>query len=312
MNDIDDFVIDFLYQNRHDLGLVGNVESYYSKQIRYNKNSHSYPPTLKLKIFKGITKIRNIDDTELEFSSSVRPGSKAKAYIKCNGLWIFNNKFGMSWKVMKLVSKPSGNRKILESTKPEPISTSMPLIPVSTSSIVGISPKSLNGSTGLSSLPSHIIVESSVDNMDHNNIGHDNIGYDNILTEPIIENDIENEIENDIENDIENKVMEVEDISRYIFEDYNKEFITGGHTLTAEEENLIQNMETEIEELERNRNYELKHNYMINIEKELAEQRDNEIVDPEEVQYLIDHCSHRKEHLEAHLEAHPEAYQKVD
>lgn len=107
MNDIDDYVIDFLYQNRNQLNLSGNVENYYSKQIRFNKNNHHYPPTLKLKIFKGITKIQNTQDQFVDFDNSVKSGSKAKAIIRCNGLWVFNGKYGMSWKVVKLISKPT-------------------------------------------------------------------------------------------------------------------------------------------------------------------------------------------------------------
>lgn len=115
MNDIDDFVIDFLYQNKHDLGLINNVESYYSKQIRYNKNNNNYPPTLKLKIFKGITRIYDTNNNPVDFDTFVKPGSKAKAYIKCNGLWVFNNKFGMSWKVMKLINRQTSLSKRLQS-----------------------------------------------------------------------------------------------------------------------------------------------------------------------------------------------------
>ena len=190
------------------MGLVGNVESYYSKQIRFNKNNNSYPPTLKLKIFKGITKIFDNDHSPVSFENFVKPGSKAKAYIKCNGLWIFNDKFGMSWKVMKLISKP----------------------------------------TSLSKKIMHI------------------------------EPDIEEETE-------ETGIM-------FIYEDYNKEFVDVHRKLSKIEQDIMNNIEYEIEELERNRNFEVKHEYMDEINQKLEEQHQNEIIEPDDVTYLIDHCSH--------------------
>lgn len=211
MNDIDDFIIDFLYQNRHDMGLIGNVEGYYSKQIRFNKNNSNYPPTLKLKIFKGITKIFNTEHSPVDFDNFVKPGSKAKAYIKCNGLWVFNNKFGMSWKVMKLICKPA------------------------TGSVI---PK--------------------------------------ILYHDIDMDDIE-----DDSNEL------------FIYDDYNKEFVDNSRKLTNDEINIMDNLEYEIEELERNRSYEIKHQYMIDIEHKLEEQHKHEIIEPDDVTYLIEHCSHQ-------------------
>jgi hypothetical protein len=207
MNDIDDFIIDFLYQNRHSLNLMGNVESYYSKQIRFNKNNSSYPPTLKLKIFKGITKIFNTEHSPVNFDSYVKPGSKSKAYIKCNGLWVFNNKFGMSWKVMKLISKPTTLSKKLYFIDPEPV----------------------------------------------------------------------------IEED--SKML-------FIYDDYNKEFVEDEHHFTEAELKLMEDMEYEIEELERNRNFAIKENYMKNIK--IQNEDDYHIIEPDDVTYLIEHCSHQQ------------------
>jgi hypothetical protein len=209
MNDIDDFIIDFLYQNRHNLNLMGNIESYYSKQIRFNKNNSSYPPTLKLKIFKGITKIFNTENSPVNFDNYVKPGSKAKAYIKCNGLWVFNNKFGMSWKVMKLISKPTTLSKKLGLIEPE--------------------------------------------------------------LEPVIEEDSK---------------------MSFIYDDYNKEFVDDDHHFTDIELKLMDEMEYEIEELERNRNFEIKDKYMKNIQNQ--NKNDIHIIEPDDVTYLIEHCSHQQ------------------
>ena len=46
-------------------------------------------------------------------------------------------------------------------------------------------------------------------------------------------------------------------------------------------------MEYEIEEIERNRNYELKHQDMEEYHK-----HQKQIIDPDEVLYRIEHCSH--------------------
>lgn len=209
MNDIDDFIIDFLYQNRHDLGLVGNIESYYSKQIRFNKNNNSYPPTLKLKIFKGITKIFNTEHSPVNFDNFVKPGSKAKAYIKCNGLWVFNDKFGMSWKVMKLISKPSSICKKILHVEPE----------------------------------------------------------------------VEEE--------------EEDTGAMFIYEDYNKEFVDVHRKLTKSELDIMNDIEYEIEELERNRNFEIKHKYMDEINKQLEKQHQNEIIEPDDVILPFDISTNR-------------------
>jgi hypothetical protein len=220
MNDIDDFIIDFLYHNRHDLGLIGNVENYYSKQIRFNKNNNNYPPTLKLKIFKGITKILDPDNNLVDFSTHVRAGSRSKAFIKCNGLWVFNNKFGMSWKVMKLINQPLQLPKKLTSIQPT-------------------------------------------------------------------ESDI-------IESDSDDLVTDDTD-TMFVYDDYNREFVDLCRKLTTNELMRIDRLEYEIEELERNRNFEIKHQYMEDIEhKNLL---DEHITDPDEVTYRIEHCSHKKNHL---------------
>lgn len=211
MNDIDDFIIDFLYQNKHELGLMGNVEGYYSKQIRFNKNNASYPPTLKLKIFKGITQIFDNDHNMVNFDSFVKQGSKAKAYIKCNGLWVFNNKFGMSWKVLKLVSKPTSLSRRLAINEP-------------------------------------------------------------------VDSDTE-----DVENE-----------SVFVYEDYNKEFTDTYRKISKHELEIMDNTEYETEELERNRNYEIKHNYTDRIKKSINTLGEIKIVDPNEVTYRIEHCSHQK------------------
>jgi hypothetical protein len=54
----------------------------------------------------------------------------------------------------------------------------------------------------------------------------------------------------------------------------------------------MEEMEYEIEELERNRNFEIKENYMKNIQ--MHNEDDDHIVEPDDVTYLIEHCSHQQ------------------
>lgn len=99
ISNIDNFIIDYLDKHKDYLGL-SNKQYIYNKQIRHNKNNPKFPPTIKLKIFKRTTKILNLDNELIPFDAY--PKSKAQALIKCNGLWSYNNRFGLSWKVVKV------------------------------------------------------------------------------------------------------------------------------------------------------------------------------------------------------------------
>jgi hypothetical protein len=102
MENIDNYIINFIETFYHN-----KKETYnYNSQIRYNKNNTKYPPTIKLKIFKNSTKIVDIFEKKIDdFTENIKPNSKIKALIRCNGVWCFENKWGLSWKVCKLSVK---------------------------------------------------------------------------------------------------------------------------------------------------------------------------------------------------------------
>ncbi len=102
---IDNYVINFI-DNYYSSNNSSNDSCNYNHQIRYNKNNLKYPPTIKLKIFKNNTKIVDIYNNEVnDFCQYIEANSKVQALIRCNGLWFFDNKWGLSWKVCKLSVK---------------------------------------------------------------------------------------------------------------------------------------------------------------------------------------------------------------
>jgi hypothetical protein len=105
IENIDNYILNFIdtYYNSYN----NKKENYnYNQQIRYNKNNSKYPPTIKLKIFENNTKIVDLYNKEVDdFCEYIQPNSKVQALIRCNGLWCFENKWGLSWKVCKLSVK---------------------------------------------------------------------------------------------------------------------------------------------------------------------------------------------------------------
>jgi hypothetical protein len=99
IDSIDNFVINFIDT------IDDKKEHNYNRQIKYNKSN---PPIMKLKIYKN-TQIFDIYNNKInEFN--VKPKSKVQALICCNGLWFFENKWGLSWKVYKIyVKSPEDN-----------------------------------------------------------------------------------------------------------------------------------------------------------------------------------------------------------
>jgi hypothetical protein len=78
----------------------------YNRQIRFNKNNNKFPPTMKLKIFDNFTNIMDIYGNRIHnFAEYIKPNAKAQALIRCNGLWMYDNKWGLSWKVCKIIIK---------------------------------------------------------------------------------------------------------------------------------------------------------------------------------------------------------------
>ncbi len=78
----------------------------YNRQIRFNKNNNKFPPTMKLKIFDNFTNVIDIYGNKIQnFAEYIKPNAKAQALIRCNGLWMYDNKWGLSWKVCKIIIK---------------------------------------------------------------------------------------------------------------------------------------------------------------------------------------------------------------
>ncbi len=100
-------------QNKNLLLLGDNIETdefnfnyNYNRQIRFNKSNNKFPPTLKLKIFENYTNVVDIYGNKIKnISEYIKPNAKSQALIRCNGLWMYDNKWGLSWKVCKLIIK---------------------------------------------------------------------------------------------------------------------------------------------------------------------------------------------------------------
>lgn len=108
---IDTFIVNFIDNYQDCLGITTKGNYKYNHQIRYNKNNQKYPPTIKLKIFENTTKVVDLYDEEVNnFCEYIKPNAKIQALIRCNGLWSYENKWGLSWKVCKIsVNNPNPN-----------------------------------------------------------------------------------------------------------------------------------------------------------------------------------------------------------
>lgn len=100
---IDTFIVNFIDNYQDCLGITSKGNYKYNHQIRYNKNNQKYPPTIKLKIFENNTKVVDLYGKEVNnFCEYIKPNAKIQALIRCNGLWSYENKWGLSWKVCKI------------------------------------------------------------------------------------------------------------------------------------------------------------------------------------------------------------------
>ncbi len=106
---IDTFIVNFIDNYQDCLGITTKGNYKYNHQIRYNKNNQKYPPTIKLKIFENTTKVVDLYGKEVNnFCEYIKPNAKIQALIRCNGLWSYENKWGLSWKVCKItVNNPN-------------------------------------------------------------------------------------------------------------------------------------------------------------------------------------------------------------
>lgn len=113
---IDKYVLYYIRTNIKELELEGilpkiNISEHYTKSIRYNINKKtkqidkSYPPTIKIKLFTNTLKVFSDQGKEINMFEYLKKGSYVKSYIKCNGIWILNGKFGLTWTAKELYVK---------------------------------------------------------------------------------------------------------------------------------------------------------------------------------------------------------------
>jgi len=108
LNGIDRRVNNFLFKNKNYLKLSNKIDSYYNKQVRFISDmneSSKVDSIIKVKLFKNMTEtyLKDQPNQKYDFSDIISSNTKVKAFIKCNGLWYYSGKFGLSWKAYKLV-----------------------------------------------------------------------------------------------------------------------------------------------------------------------------------------------------------------
>ena len=108
LNGIDRRVNNFLFKNKNYLKLPNKIDSYYNKQVRFINDvneSSKVDSIIKVKLFKNMTEtyLKDQPNQKYDFSDIIGNNTKVKAFIKCNGLWYYSGKFGLSWKAYKLI-----------------------------------------------------------------------------------------------------------------------------------------------------------------------------------------------------------------
>jgi len=108
LNGIDRRVNNFLFKNKNYLKLSNKIDSYYNKQVRFISDmneSSKVDSIIKVKLFKNMTEtyLKDQPNQKYDFSDIIGNKTKVKAFIKCNGLWYYSGKFGLSWKAYKLI-----------------------------------------------------------------------------------------------------------------------------------------------------------------------------------------------------------------
>lgn len=100
INDLDDFVIDFLHKHKYELNITTNIDNIYSRQIK--KRSPNHPPIIRLKLYSDSVKM-DLDGNLITIDDVVTSDNYlTKAVIKCNGLRCYNGKYSLSWEIIKM------------------------------------------------------------------------------------------------------------------------------------------------------------------------------------------------------------------
>jgi len=111
---------------------IDTIDSLYSPMIKVSIDAETgepngkYPPSFGFKVVKKDNKVlctlydkqKNVFDVNKETDSPVdilnvlRKGSKIKAVLKCNGVWLANGKFGCTWRAEQVrATIPEGGLK---------------------------------------------------------------------------------------------------------------------------------------------------------------------------------------------------------
>ena len=86
-----------------------NLSKYYTYSLRYNINKETlkketkYPPTIKLKLFTSNLQIIDTDGNQLDSINHLKRGVFIKTDIRCNGMWVLKNKFGLTWTAKHII-----------------------------------------------------------------------------------------------------------------------------------------------------------------------------------------------------------------
>lgn len=105
INDLDDFVVDFLHKHKHELNIVTSIDNVYTRQIK--KRSVNHPPMIRFKLYSDSVKTY-LEDVPISYTSIkdiTHVGNAnyiAKSVIKCNGLRCYNGKYSLSWEIIKI------------------------------------------------------------------------------------------------------------------------------------------------------------------------------------------------------------------
>jgi len=106
------------------------ISELYTRQIKVSVDPETgepngkYPPKFTYKVVKRDGKFQNFKiydndkvvfdvdkktDSPVEFSNVVMKGTRVKAVLKCNGIWVANGKFGCTWRAEQMCVKvPEG------------------------------------------------------------------------------------------------------------------------------------------------------------------------------------------------------------
>lgn len=93
------------------------VEALYSSKLRFSKDKETqerndkYPPTFQLKLAKNNDggfqcTVFNEKKQEINLTDENSKNARVTSIIKLGGIWVVNNKFGLSWNVLQLKVQP--------------------------------------------------------------------------------------------------------------------------------------------------------------------------------------------------------------